>query len=44
MNCGRDIAAFFAPVNKKVTETYLGIERAEELEDTSTKGADTCTL
>ena len=33
MNRGRDIAAFFAPVNKEVTETYPVIERAEELEE-----------
>ena len=33
MKRGRDIAAFFAPVNTKVRETYQGIERAEELEE-----------
>ena len=33
MKRGMDIAAFFAPVNKKVRETYQGIERAEEPEE-----------
>ena len=33
MKQGMDIAAFSAPVNKKVTETYQGIEKAEGLEE-----------
>ena len=33
MNRGRDISAFFAPLNKKVRKTYQVIERAEELEE-----------
>ena len=33
MNRERDIAAFFAPLNKKVRETYQVIERAEEVEE-----------
>ena len=37
MKRGRDIAAFFAPLNKKVRETYQGIARAEELEEGETE-------
>ena len=33
MKRGREIAAFFDPVNKNVIETCQGIERAEELEE-----------
>ena len=33
MKRGRDIAAFFAPVNKQVRKTSQDIERAEELEE-----------
>jgi len=33
MKRGRDIASFFAPVNKKVRETNQGIERVEEQEE-----------